>query len=93
MFEEEAQVELAFPTDATIKRKEETDRPDTQESDEQKEYLNNLCGKEIIQLKSNAIPRGLVPLEKLFDQNDVVKEPKLIPDCDEVEEVNIETAT
>jgi len=34
-----------------------------------------------------------VALEKLFDQSNVAKEPKLTPDCDEVEEVNIGTAT
>jgi len=34
-----------------------------------------------------------VPLERLFDQSDVAKEPKLIPDGDEVEEFNIGTAT
>jgi len=34
-----------------------------------------------------------VPLERLLDQNDVAKEPKLIPDGDKVEEVNIGTAT
>ena len=27
----------------------------------------NWRGKDIIQLKSNFIPRGLIPLEKLFD--------------------------
>jgi hypothetical protein len=27
------------------------------------EYLTRLAGKDIIQLKSNTIPRGLVPLE------------------------------
>ena len=46
-----------------------------------------------MQLKSNVIPRGLVPLERLFDQNDVAKGPKLNPDGDEVEEVNIGSAT
>ena len=46
-----------------------------------------------MQRKGNAIPRGLVPLERVFDQNNVTKEPKLIPDGDEVEEVNIGTAT
>ena len=46
-----------------------------------------------MQLKSNVIPRGLVPLERLFNQNDIAKEPKLIPDGDEVEDVNIGTMT
>ena len=31
----------------------------------------SLGGKDIVQLKSNHIPRDLIPLEKLFHQNDV----------------------
>ena len=30
-----------------------------------------IVGQEIIYLKTNHIPRGLVPLERLFDNNDV----------------------
>ena len=36
-----------------------------------------LGGKDIIQLKSNFIPRSFVPLEKNFDQNDVAKDLKV----------------
>ena len=36
-------------------------------------YLNVFAGKDIIQLKNNSIPKGLVPLEELFDKNDVAK--------------------
>lgn len=31
------------------------------------ELLNHLGDKEIIQLKSNSFPKGLVPLKELFD--------------------------
>ena len=47
--------------------------------DENKKLKNMVGRKEIIQLKSNFIPRGLIPLEKLFDQNDVAKDPKVQP--------------
>ena len=50
--------------------------------------MNKLYGKEILQLRGNSIPRGLVPLEKLFDPNDVAREPQLVP-C--YEDVNIGT--
>jgi hypothetical protein len=33
--------------------------------------LNKIAGRDIVQLPSNHIPRGLVPLERLFDSNDV----------------------
>ena len=53
--------------------------------------MNNLYGKEILQLKGNSIPRGLVPLDKIFNLNDLAREPKLVPNFEDVEEVNIET--
>ena len=52
---------------------------------------NSLGGKDIVQLKNNHIPRGLIPLEKLFDQNDVARDPKMKPTDDVVEEKNIGT--
>jgi hypothetical protein len=34
-------------------------------------------GRDILQLKNNIIPKGLVPLEKFFDENDVDRNPKI----------------
>ena len=62
-----------------------------QGADGQQDYLNNLCGKDILHIKSNTIPKGLVCLENLFDPNDVVKEPQFVPRCEDVEYVNIGT--
>ena len=50
-----------------------------------------LGGKDIIQLKSNFIPRGLISLKKLFDQNDVAKDPKVKPADNAIEDRNIGT--
>ena len=44
-----------------------------------------------MQLKGNHISRGLIPLEKLFDQTDVAKDPKMKPANDVVEDKNIGT--
>ena len=93
LFEEESQGRPIFPMETIVEEVDAGRSDESQKSDEQQQYLNSLCGKEILQLKSNAIPRGLVPLEKLFDHNDVAKDPKLVPNCDDVEEVNIGTAT
>ena len=54
-------------------------------------YLTQLAGKDIIQLKSNSFPRGLVPLEDIFYNNDVAKSPRVAPRDDEVEDYNIGT--
>ena len=58
---------------------EEAQETKMQETNEKKEYVNNICGKEILQLKVNSILSGLTILEKLFDRNDVAKYPQLVP--------------
>eukprot|EP00253_Pinus_taeda_P026870 PITA_26870 len=44
---------------------------------------------EVLQLKDNVIPKGLIPFEELFDQDDVARKPTLRPTKKGVEEVNI----
>jgi hypothetical protein len=46
---------------------------------------------DVLHLKSNVFPRGLVPLKDLFDFNDVAKKPKIEASGKEVEDVNIGT--
>ena len=58
---------------------------------EQKNLKNMIGRKDIIQLKINYIPKGIIPLEKLFDQNDVAKDPKVQPDENDIQDQNIET--
>ena len=43
-----------------------------------------------MQIRNNTIPRGLVPLEELFDSNDVAQNPDVTPNEDEDEYCNIE---
>ena len=68
---------------------------DTEESEEEiintEKLKGTLGGKDIIQLKSNFIPRGLIPLENIFDQNDVAKYPKVKPVDNAIEDKNIGT--
>jgi len=46
---------------------------------------------EVLQLKDNVIPKGLIPLEELFAQDDVARKPSLMPTEKCVEDVNIGT--
>ena len=64
---------------------------ETISSNNKEGYLNVFAGKDIIQLKNNYIPKGLVPLEDLFEKNDVAKNPKVTPNSEEVEDFNIGT--
>jgi ribonuclease HI len=63
--------------------KENVDKIGLQEINKKQEDLD------ILQLKDNILPRGVVPLEELFDFNDVAKKPKIEPTRKEVEDCNI----
>jgi hypothetical protein len=54
-------------------------------------FKNHIAGRDTVQLKSNIIPKGLVPLEKLFDNNDVARSPKITINEGDVEDCNIGT--
>jgi hypothetical protein len=54
-------------------------------------FQNDIVGSEIIQMKNNIISKGLVSLEKLFDENDMAKNPKIIASTKDVEYYNIGT--
>lgn len=43
-------------------------------------------------MKNNYIPKGLVPLKKLFENNDVAKNPGVKPSHKDVEDINVGTA-
>jgi hypothetical protein len=55
------------------------------------ELNENEIDSGILQLKNNVLPRGLVPLEDLFDFNDVANKMKIEASGKEVEECNIGT--
>ena len=44
-----------------------------------KTLKNMIGGKDNIPLKGNYITKGLMPLEKLYEQNDVAKDTKVQP--------------
>jgi hypothetical protein len=44
-----------------------------------------------VQLKNNIIPKGLVPLERIFDENDVDRNPRITVNDGDVEDCNIGT--
>ena len=54
-------------------------------------FDNHIVGRDIVQLKINIIPKGLVSLEKLFDNNDVARSPKIAVNEGDVEYCNIGT--
>lgn len=47
------------------------DEQEAIESEKKGSFIKTIAEKNIIKLKTNFIPKGLVPLERLFDNNDV----------------------
>jgi ribonuclease HI len=54
-------------------------------------FSNKIANHQIIQLPSNHIPRGLVPLERLFDGNDVAVKGRVLDEDVDTVECNIGT--
>jgi hypothetical protein len=54
-----------------------------------KHSLDQIAEKDIIQLNTNNILKGLIPLEELFDNNDVAKILGVKPNGEDVHDVNI----
>jgi hypothetical protein len=54
-------------------------------------FLNKVVGHNIVELKTNHIPKGLVPLERLFDNNDVSRKVAIKSQEHEVVDCNIGT--
>jgi hypothetical protein len=52
-------------------------------------FLNKIVNHDIVQLPSNHIPKGLVPLEILFDENDVAVKGKVSIDDADITECNL----
>jgi len=64
---------------------------DTKEIPHADVFLNKIVDHHIVQLPSNHIPKGLVPLERLFDINDVAVKVKGSTKSADVTECNLGT--
>ena len=54
-------------------------------------WEKKMGGNKVLQLKGNIIPRGLVPLERLFDKNDVPLQSGKVVEENQVEDLNLGT--
>jgi ribonuclease HI len=63
--------------------------PDLEGDPRPEELLNKIANHQIIQLPSNHIPRGIFPLERLFDGNDVSVKGRVSNEDTETTECNI----
>ena len=61
------------------------------ENTSERNWEEKVAGNKVLQLKGNVIPRGLVPLERLFDKNDVPLQPGKVVEENQVEDLNLGT--
>ena len=54
-------------------------------------FQNQIVGRDIVKIKNNIIPKGMVPLQKIFDNNDVARNPKITANDEDIEDCNIGT--
>jgi hypothetical protein len=62
-----------------------------QEDEDPQKFQDKIANHCMLVLKNNQIPKGLIPLERLFDQNDIPLKSTLQPQPEEVEDCDIGT--
>jgi hypothetical protein len=61
----------------------------TQEGEDSQEFQEKIVNCRMLVLKNNQIPKGLIPLEILFDQNDMPLKSTFQPQPEDVEDRDI----
>jgi hypothetical protein len=62
-----------------------------QEGEDPQEFQEKIANHRMLVLKNNQILKGLIPLERLFDQNDIPLKSTLQPQPEEVEDCDVGT--
>jgi ribonuclease HI len=94
VFEDDQEIEkfLQSIDDFSASRIDEERDPDEKPDSRPEELLSQVADHQIIQLPSNHIPRGLIPLERLFNGNDVSVKGRVLGDDADITESNIGTS-
>ena len=93
VFEDDQQVQKFLECIGEFSESQIDEEEESFESPDKASYKNMIAGQEIIDLKTNHIPRGLVPLERLFDNNDIYLRADGKVETENIVDYNIETAT
>lgn len=56
---------------------------------EDKDGKGTVLGQEVLQLKTNKIPKGLIELERMFDDKDIASFKSNSGGCEDVEKINL----
>jgi hypothetical protein len=72
VFEDDLEINIFLETIDEFSSLHIDQDPDDDKNLHADKFLNKITDHKIVQLFSNHIPKGLIPLERLFDKNDVV---------------------
>jgi ribonuclease HI/uncharacterized small protein (DUF1192 family) len=92
VFEDDQEIEKFLQSIDHFSASHIDEDPDEEPNRHPGELLNKVADHQIIQLPSNHMPRGMVPLERLFDGNDVVIKGRIAGDDADTTECNIGTS-
>jgi ribonuclease HI len=90
-FEEDLDIKIFLETVDEFSKLHIDQDPDSDIDPHADVFLNKIVDHHIVQLPSNHIPKGLVPLEILFDRNDVAVKGKVSNEGVDIDECNIGT--
>jgi hypothetical protein len=91
VFEDDIEIKIFFETIDEFSSLHIDQDHDSEKKPHDDVFQNKIANHHIDQLPSNHIPKGLVPLERLFDINDVVVKVKGSTDTADVAECNVGT--
>jgi hypothetical protein len=91
VFEDDLEIKIFLETVEEFSALHIDQDQDSANSPHANEFLSKIVDHHIVQLPSNHIPKGLVPLERIFDNNDVAVKAKRPIDDAEISECNIGT--
>jgi hypothetical protein len=91
VFEDDQEIERFLQSVYDFSALHVDEEPDMEGDPHPGVFLNKIANHQIIQLPSNYIPKGLIPLERLFDGNDVVVKGRVSGEDTDTAECNIGT--
>jgi hypothetical protein len=91
VFEDDQEIEKFLQSIDDFSASHIDEDPDVEGGHHPEGLMNQIVDHQIIQLPSNHIPRGMIPLERLFDGNDVAVGGRVSGDDDDTTECNIGT--
>jgi hypothetical protein len=91
VFEDDQEIEKFLQSIDDFSTMHIDESPEEEDDHHPGEFVNRIADHQIIQLPSNHIPRGLIPLERFFDGSDVAVKGKVSGDDDDTNECNIGT--